>query len=127
MTKVPYTPGTLRRASSIDLMTWRSFTEAVGAYERSEPPCDGIGFVFCGADPYSGIDLDKCRDPETGVIEQWARKIIDEVSEGYVEVSPSGTGVHIILEGVVRGGAVKKGSIELYSQTRFFTVTGRAL
>jgi primase-polymerase (primpol)-like protein len=61
------------------------------------------------------------------VIEQWARKIIDSIQEGYVEVSPSGTGVHIILEGVVRGGAVKKGSIELYSQTRFFTITGRAL
>jgi primase-polymerase (primpol)-like protein len=127
MTKVPYTPGTVRRASSIDLMTWRSFTETVGAYERSEPPYDGIGFVFCSADPYSGIDLDKCRDPETGVIEQWARKIIDSIQEGYVEVSPSGTGVHIILEGVVRGGAVKKGSIEMYSQTRFFTVTGRVL
>jgi putative DNA primase/helicase len=42
-TKVPYTPGTLRRASSTDLMTWRTFSEALEAYERSEPPYDGIG------------------------------------------------------------------------------------
>jgi putative DNA primase/helicase len=75
-TKVPYTPGTLRRASSTDLMTWRTFSEALEAYERSEPPYDGIGFVFCSADPLAGIDLDGCRDPETGTIEPWAQKII---------------------------------------------------
>jgi putative DNA primase/helicase len=127
MTKVPYTPGTLRKASSTDLMTWRSFSDALEAYERSEPPYDGIGFCFCSADPFAGIDLDDCRDPETGVVEEWAQKLIDSVQEGYVEASPSGTGIHIILEGVVRGGAVKKGLIEMYSQTRFFTVTGGVL
>ncbi len=127
MTKIPYTPGTLRRASSVDLMTWRSFTEALGAYERSEPPYDGIGFMFCSADPFCGIDLDDCRDPETGAVEEWARTLISSVQEGYVEVSPSGTGIHIILEGVVRGGAVKKRPIEMYSQTRFFTMTGHVL
>lgn len=127
MTKMPYIPDTLRGASSNDLMTWRTFSEALEAYERGEPAYDGIGFMFCSADPYSGIDLDKCRDSETGVIEQWAQEIIDEVSEGYVEVSPSETGIHIIVRGVVRRGAVKKGLIEMYSQTRFFTVTGRVL
>ena len=127
MTKMPYIPGTLRGASSNDLMTWRTFSETLEAYELGEPAYDGIGFMFCSADPYSGIDLDKCRDPETGEVEGWAQEIIDEVSEGYVEVSPSGTGIHIIVPGAVRGGAVKKGLIEMYSQTRFFTVTGRVL
>ncbi len=126
-TKVPYTPGTERRASSTDLMTWRTFEEAIGAYERSEPRYDGIGFVFCSADPFAGIDLDKCRDPETGAVEEWAQKLIDSVAEGYVEVSPTGTGVHIIVEGTVRSGAVRKGRIEMYGRDRFFTVTGRAL
>jgi len=127
MTKVPYTPGTLRKASSTDLMTWRTFSDALEAYERSEPPYDGIGFVFCSADPFAGIDLDNCRDPETGAVEEWARKLIDSVREGYVEASPSGTGIHIILEGVVRGGAVKKGPVEMYGRDRFFTVSGRIL
>src|ERR671913_663791 len=76
MTKVPYTPGTLRRASSTDLMTWRTFSEALAAYQCSEPPYDGIGYVFCSADPFVGIDLDKCRDPEDGEITEWAQKII---------------------------------------------------
>jgi len=126
MTKVPYTPGTLRRASSTDLMTWRTFSEALEAYERFEPPYDGIGYVFCSADPFCGIDLDGCRDPATSVIAAWAKKIIDDASEGYVETSPSGTGVHIIVEGRVRDGGVRRGPVEMYSRDRFFTITGGA-
>ena len=36
------------------------------------------------------------------------RSIIDRVQEGYVEASPSGTGVHIIVEGTVRDGRTRK-------------------
>jgi putative DNA primase/helicase len=127
MTKVPYTPGTLRRASSTDLMTWKPFPEALAAYKRSEPPYDGIGFVFSSADPFVGIDLDKCRDPQTGEIKPWAQKIIARVQAGYIEVSPSGTGVHIIVEGTVRGGGMRKGKVEMYPRERFFTITGEVL
>jgi putative DNA primase/helicase len=135
-TKVPYTPGTERRASSTDLMTWRTFEEALEAYERSEPPYDGIGYVFCGADQFVGIDLDKCRDPESGEVAPWAQDIINRVQEGYVEASPSGTGVHIIVEGTLRGGRTRKkvrvkgeivGQVEMYGHAKFFTVTGRIL
>jgi putative DNA primase/helicase len=127
MTKVPYTPGTLRRASSTDLMTWRTFSEALAAYEAGEPSYDGIGFCFCSGDPFAGIDLDDCRNPQSGEIAPWAQGIIDSVQEGYVEISPSGTGIHIVVEGTVRGGGMRKGKVELYSQTRFFTITGRIL
>jgi putative DNA primase/helicase len=127
MTKMPYTPGTLRRASSTDLMTWRTFAEAIAAYEASETPYDGIGFCFCSADPFVGIDVDDCRDPETGAVEEWAGEIIDSVKEGYVEVSPSGTGIHIIVEGTVRGGGMRKGKLEMYGRDRFFTITGIVL
>ena len=131
-TKVPYTPGTLRRASSTDLMTWRTFSEALAAYEAGEPPYDGIGFMFCSADPFVGIDLDNCRDPESGEISPWAEKILSSVKEGYVESSPSGTGIHVIVEGVAREGGTQRkvppnGKIEMYSRDRFFTVTGRGL
>jgi putative DNA primase/helicase len=126
-TKVPYTPGTLRRASSTDLMTWRTFSEALEAYEHSEPPNDGVGYVFCSADPFVGIDLDDCRDPESGEISAWAQKIIDRVQEGYVEISPSGSGIHIIIRGSVRDGGMRKGKVEMYARGRFFTITGGAL
>jgi putative DNA primase/helicase len=128
LTKVPYTPGTTARASSTDLMTWRTFEEALEAYEASEPMAyDGIGFVFCNADPFVGIDLDDCIDPESGEISPWAQKIISRVQEGYIEASPSGTGIHILLEGVVRDGGMRKGKVEMYGRGRFFTITGRSL
>lgn len=127
LTKVPYTPGTLRRASSTDLMTWSTFKDALAAYEAAEPPYSGIGFVFSSGDPYTGIDLDDCRNPETGAIAPWAQRIIDRVQEGYIETSPSGTGVHIIVEGTVRDGGMRKGPIEMYSRERFFTITGEVL
>lgn len=136
-TKVPYTPGTERRASSTELMTWRPFEDALAAYEAGEPPYDGIGFMFCSADPFVGIDVDDCRDPKSGRIEPWALKIVGRVQKGYVEASPSGTGVHIIVEGSVRDGGRSKrkvrvgeevvGEIEMYSRERFFTITGDVL
>jgi len=126
-TKIPYTPGTERRASSTDLMTWSTFDQALAAYEAGEPPYDGIGFVFCSADPFVGIDVDDCRDPESGVISTRVRKIIDRVQEGYVETSPSGTGIHIILQGSARDGGMRKGKVEMYGRGRFFTITGRIL
>ena len=133
LTKVPYEPGTRCKASTTDLMTWGTFGEALVHYEsgvrdaaRSPDmvPPGGIGFVFCSADPFVGIDLDGCRDPESGEVAPWAQKIIDDAGEGYVEVSPSGTGVHIIVEGRVRGGGIRRGPIEMYSRDRFFTITG---
>ena len=127
-TKVPYTPGTRSRASSTDLMTWRTFEEALEAYETSEPIAyDGLGFVFCSADPFVGLDLDDCVDPESGEISTWAQKVISRVREGYVEISPSGTGIHIIVEGSVRDGGMRKGKVEMYGRGRFFTITGRSL
>jgi putative DNA primase/helicase len=131
-TKVPYIAGTNRRASSTDLMTWRTFDQALAAYEAGEPPYDGIGFVFCSADPFVGVDLDDCRDPESGAVAEWAQRIISRVEEGYIETSPSGTGVHVIVEGTARGGRAQKkvlpkGKVEMYSRERFFTVTGRVL
>jgi len=126
-TKVPYTPGTERRASSTDLRTWSTFDQTLAAYEAGEPPYDGIGFVFCSADPFVGSDLDKCRNPESGAVAPWAQNIISRVQEGYVEASPSGSGIHIIVQGSVRDGGMRKGKVEMYGRDRFFTITGRSL
>lgn len=133
MTKVPYTD-TGWRASTTDLLTWTTCAMALAAYERGH--YDGIGFVFSSADPFVGIDLDDCRDPDSGDIAPWAQKIIDRVQEGYIETSPSGTGVHIIVEGTVRDGRTRKevhekgkrvGRVEMYGRAKFFTITGALL
>jgi len=120
--KVPYIAGGVGRASSTDSLTWRTFEEAVQALRTGR--YDGIGFVFSSGDPFAGVDLDKCRDPETGELEEWAEKIVVAFG-GYAEASPSGTGVHIIVRG--KAPNKKRGRIEAYSSERFFTVTGEKL
>ncbi len=121
-TKVPYIAGGVGKASSTDLTTWRTFKEAVEDVKRGRR--DGVGFVFSSGDPFAGVDLDKCRDPETGELEEWAAAIVKELG-GYAEASPSGTGVHVIVRG--KAPNKKRGQVEAYSSGRFFTMTGRAL
>ena len=84
----------------------------------------------------TGVDLDDCRDAESGAVASWAQKILDRVQEGYIEASPSGTGVHIIVEGTVRDGRTRKdvhvqgeaaGRVEMYGRGKFFTMTGETL
>jgi len=122
LTKVPYTPRTGRKAKSNDLMTWGPFEEAVEALH--EGGYLGLGFFFCSGDPYTGIDLDNVRDPETGALERWAAEIV-EAAAAYAEISPSARGIHLIVRGRVQARKAK--GLEVYSQDRFFTVTGRTL
>jgi len=121
-TKVPYIAGGVGKASSTDSRTWRTFEEAARALGTGR--YSGIGFVFSSGDPFTGIDLDKCKDPETGVLEEWAEKVVEEVG-GYAEISPSGTGVHIIVRG--KAPNKKRGRVEAYSSERYFAMTGRVL
>ena len=121
-TKVPYNPRTGRKASSTDSLTWGTFEDALEVLDRF----DGVGFVFSSGDPYTGVDLDGCVDPETGEVEPWAAEIAAEL-DSYTEISPSGTGVHIIARGRLPEGRRRKGRVEMYDQGRFFTVTGHVL
>lgn len=121
-TKIPYIAGGVGRASSTDSLTWRTFDEAIQAFQTGR--YDGVGFVFSSGDPYSGIDLDRCRDPKTGQLDEWATEIVQTL-DSYTEVSPSGTGVHIIVRGKVSNK--RRGKIEAYSSERYFAMTGQVL
>jgi putative DNA primase/helicase len=120
--KIPVDPKTGRNAKANDPETWGTYRESL-KYFRENDEIMGIGYQFSADDAFAGVDLDKCRDPETGKIEPWAQEIIERLNS-YTEVSPSGTGIHIILIGKVPPGGNKKDKIEMYSQTRYFTVTG---
>ena len=122
-TKVPYSPSSGARARSDDRSTWGTFDEAK---EASEKGYDGVGFVFTAQDPFCGVDLDRCLNPETGEIEPWAAEIVDEL-DSYTEVSPSGIGLHVIVRAKLPEGGRRKGGIEMYDRGRFFTVTKRHL
>jgi putative DNA primase/helicase len=121
-TKMPYIAGGVGRADTTDLMTWRSFEVAVQGLETGR--YNGIGFVFSSGDRYAGVDLDDCRNPESGELEEWAEKIV-ETFGGYAEISQSGTGVHIIVKG--KAPNKKRGKVEAYSSERFFAMTGWVL
>lgn len=122
ITKVPYNPATGALASVTNAADWATFEEAVAASSKY----DGIGFVLTADDPFTGIDLDHCYDPKTGVIEPWALAIVDQLFS-YTERSPSGTGLRIFVKGTLIQKGRKKGPIEFYDAKRYLTLTGNHL
>lgn len=116
--KVPCTPDG-RHCDHTDPANWMSFEEALTAYHGGG--FDGLGFAL--GDGWSGVDLDGCVGP-TGVPVQWAQGVLRLV-DSYAEVSPSGRGIKIFCHGTAPNK--RKGPVELYGNSRFFTVTGRAI
>jgi primase-polymerase (primpol)-like protein len=125
--KMPENPVTGEFGKTNDPSTWGSFEQAWSYYQsHRDQGVAGVGFVFSKDDPYAGIDLDNCRDPETGELSSFAREVLNRV-KSYTEVSPSGTGLHIIVQGKLPGGAVNIDEIELYDERHYLTFTGAAL
>ncbi len=108
-TKVPFDPtrlpkaGDPPKASSTDPATWGALAQAENAAARlhgAGRPC-GTGLVLgTVADRpgliLGGVDLDTCRDAETGRLAEWAQEVIDRLAS-YAEVSPSKTGVKVFF------------------------------
>lgn len=123
-TKIPYSPKTKCRASSVNPETWSSFNDAFAEYEKGE--FDGIGFVFTKNDPFTFVDFDRCLN------EEWALKIIKEL-DSFTELSPSGNGYHVIVEAKKPVGMsckskkVHNSKLEVYDRGRYATFTGHRL
>jgi len=118
--KVPYQV-TGRKAMTNVPSTWSSFgavstTFGSGGY-------DGIGYVFGADDPYVGIDFD---DIITDGIAPEYESFIQRFNS-YTEITPSMSGVHIVVSGTLPSHGRRKGSVEIYSEGRFFTFTGYRL
>lgn len=105
-----------KAASSTDPATWATYAQ-VRSHARK-------GFVLTG-DGIVCLDLDHCL--VDGLPTEWARRVLDQCPPTYVEVSPSGSGLHIWGHGVVDRGRrlrVDDGTVECYSTARYITVTG---
>ena len=112
-----------KSASSTNPATWTDFISAEQAYNTDK--FDGIGFVFNEDDNLVGIDLDDCFDD--GFINAAMQQLASQVN-GYMEISPSGTGVKIFTRSEpFASHADHSIGFEAYSKGRFFTVTGQHL
>lgn len=115
-TKVPYSPRTKFQVSVMDATHWGTFDEAMLNVGNG---FDGLGFVLTTKDPYCIVDLDQARD-------EAEYKLVNDTFMGlrsYTEVSPSGTGLHVVMKAETGRGR-KKHPIEVYDRGRFITFTG---
>jgi len=114
-------------ASSNNPDTWCSFQEAFDAHCNGD--FDGVGICLDDDDGLVGIDLDDCRCHETGVIDLQAQGIINKLAS-YSEVSPSGTGVRIVVRASLSDGSKvdHDAGIEIYAgRGRYLTLTGHRI
>jgi primase-polymerase (primpol)-like protein len=115
--KIPLSPVSHTPASVTNPETWGTLEQALKSLKSGKG--NGIGFVFSDDDPFTGIDIDSC------IV---ANKLTPQASElvtdfwSYTELSPSHTGLHILVQGTVPAGRRKDG-IEMYSTGRYFTIT----
>jgi hypothetical protein len=124
-TKVPKNPHTGQNAKSNDPTTWTDFQTA-----RNFARKHGYGLGFMLTAPFVGVDLDHCRDPETGELSTLAASVLSGgLGDTYAEVSVSGTGIKAIAYGEKPGTRCRKDglALEIYSEKRMFALTGQRL
>jgi primase-polymerase (primpol)-like protein len=135
LTKEPFQT-TNKHAKVNDPTTWTDFETAKAANNGN---FNGIGFMFAEDDGFTGIDIDAIKDKdgnqitkiiESGkIVNDFAQKIVDQFAS-YTEITQSGNGLHIIIYGKKPEKGCKKVlkekecEIEMYSQSRFFVMTG---
>lgn len=126
--KKPYNPKKASVGESVyalpnDLSSCGDYSDCVFGLHAGD--YDGIGFLLSKDDPYMCIDLDNCLTD--GKLSAFAKSILDQLPSTRVEISPSGTGVHIWLRGKLPGSGINTEAIEIYDDLRFMTLTGNIL
>jgi primase-polymerase (primpol)-like protein len=111
-TKVP-TQVNGRNAKSTDPSTWSSYSEAAASTV-------GAGLGFALGDGFACLDLDQCVAPD-GMLSNLAQRVLTENPDAWVELSVSGTGLHVWGLMDERPGQMLPG-LEIYSQGRFIAL-----
>lgn len=123
--KAPINPRTGDFASSTDPATWATYDEAKRAVTRYR--CAGVGVVFTG-DGLVGIDIDD-GIKDGGEYAKYTKHLLG-LCYGYAELSPSGTGVHLIGRATIPRSLKRLMNgvgIEVYDKARYFTFTGEVI
>ncbi|MDI6854527.1 MAG: hypothetical protein QME75_13090 [Deltaproteobacteria bacterium] len=125
-------PATGKRAKTSEPGTWGGFNEAVELWQAGRGKgIGGVGYVTSPDDPFCGVNLNDCRNPETGEIAPWAEAIIKRLNS-YTEITPSGCGVLILVRGKLpftRGRKARSqgGGVAMHCGKHYFAITGRHL
>lgn len=128
--KPPIDPETGIKMNADDPGNWQTFEKTVAYYCAGVG--DGIGYVFSENDPYTGIDLDGSRNPESGDMTEAAEEII-RLLPAYWEISVSETGTKGVCKAALPAGYSNAGvlpdgtGIEIYDRQRMFALTGAVL
>jgi hypothetical protein len=88
--KQPFISGTLKPARTNDAQTLVDYKVAADNIQH-ERGYKHLGFL--PANDIVGLDIDGCRDPQTGEIKPWAQGFLDLLPHTYVELTPSKTGL----------------------------------
>jgi hypothetical protein len=83
-TKPPFSVHSGAKCDKTSPSAWCDFEAALAACQAGR--FDGIGFCFTPDDPFAGIDLDDCRNPDTGELTATAQHILLRCGS-YAEVS----------------------------------------
>ena len=79
----------------------RVYAEARDMVLRGD--ADGVGWFVVDEPDVVWLDLDRCRDPESGDLAPWAIAVLDMCDGAYVEVTPSGAGLRVVGTGLDLG------------------------
>lgn len=127
LTKVPYSPKYYGRASSTNPSTWGTFNQAVQMCKSRPNFFNGISLIISKEFGLVFIDIDHCIDPE-GNWSDIARDIVRVFQNSFIELSQSGTGIHIITKGSIpKSFKNSKINVEMYNDKRFCALTGHVL
>ncbi|WP_406379282.1 hypothetical protein [Streptomyces sp. NBC_01618] len=111
-------------ASSTDPRTWSTHKGAAASTVGA-----GLGFALSDVDDIVCLDLDHCINTLTGRVAPWAAAIPRDAGATYVELSPSGDGLHIWGRTDVRHGRCIRRpdgtAVEIYGTGRYIAMTGR--
>lgn len=95
------------------------------SYEEAASLSDKVAFVFSKSDPFFFLDIDGAKQSD-GSWSPVAQKLLGQLKGCAVEVSSSGTGLHIFGVGHPgeHGCKDKSNSLEFYTEDRFAALTG---
>ena len=124
VSKVPHGPvqGRWQPVDPLQSGHWLTYDEAGTVVQAGE--ADGIGLAVTPALRLTVIDLDACL-ATGGQLDERAQTVLDAFPGAYVEVSPSGWGLHVVLRAACGTGWRRQAGVELIDRG-FVTVTGRA-